>query len=742
MEITIPAASIENYGKSYITNQNTLRIGQTEGDYSVIRGVDFGKGMEGFRVMHGGAEYGTALVEVRLDSLDGKSVGICTCSARMDWRFHRTIFGIRLADEALLDATHTVNCEIEKTTGIHDVYLVFHRKAEYIRFGFTVENPYKNKAYTPIPKKFEREDFADTWEATDMLGRKIPSPEECSEKRDKKVGIFYWGNADGTITEPENLTEALKKWPEAEADMDHPMWRYGPYHWGKPLYGYYRNADPYVLRKHAVMLASAGVDFIVFDCTNVGYHAKRGHMALLEAFRQAKLDGINVPKVSFMLNWSMGEWTNIVLRAMYQDIYKPGLYSDLWFMHEGKPLLISFPPSVEEAYGQSDAKLLKEIDEFFTYRYTHGGYTDGPRKEFGNKEWAWLEILPLHKFGEREDGSCEEVAVGVAQNCSANTEGAFAYTFFNDDKTFGRSYTKKDGHLKLTEDSYKYGYNFQEQWDEAHKIDPDIVFVTGWNEWIVAPISGRSQGGKAPGKLGGNEDPRIGFCDQFDRERSRDIEPDCDGYLDTYLLQLTANIRRFKGTNKLPKASGEIKNPESIDWSKVKPLYINMKGTTPKRDFPGWGKTLRYKVEKGRNDIIEARVARDKENLYFYAKCAENIKDADKENAMVLYLDLDRSKKTGWEGYEFRVAGKELQKAYKTHYKWEKVCEVKKKIKGDTIVITISKKKLGLNKDFDIEFKWSDNAFTGERKAGDIMDFYIGGVVAPVGRFNFRYKTK
>lgn len=36
-----------------------------------------------------------------------------------------------------------------------------------------------------------------------------------------------------------------------------------------------------------------------------------------------------------------------------------------------------------------------------------------------------------------------------------------------------------------------------------------------------------------------------------------------------------------------------------------------------------------------------------------------------------------------------------------------------------------------------LDFKWADNV----QHAGDVMDFYLDGEVAPEGRFNFRYET-
>ena len=171
-------------------------------------------------------------------------------------------------------------------------------------------------------------------------------------------------------------------------------------------------------------------------------------------------------------------------------------------------------------------------------------------------------------------------------------------------------------------------------------------------------------------------------------------------------------------------------------------MYKNYKNSTLYRNHFGRSDSYRYVNDTFKNDITECRAAHDGENLYFYAKCEDKIKDILNENTMVLYLDLDRNRETGWEGYEFRVCGNELQKSVDDHYNWEKVATVKKEVKGDTVIITISKEVLNLKENFDIEFKWSDNAFTGERKYGDIMDFYVNGVTAPIGRFNYRYKTK
>ena len=78
------------------------------------------------------------------------------------------------------------------------------------------------------------------------------------------------------------------------------------------------------------------------------------------------------------------------------------------------------------------------------------------------------------------------------------------------------------------------GLNFQEQWDHALKMDPELIFITGWNEWIA-------------GRYKNWQGTENAFVDQCDKEYSRDIEPMKGGFADNYYYQLVANIRRYKG---------------------------------------------------------------------------------------------------------------------------------------------------------------------------------------------------
>src|SRR3546814_18523508 len=69
-----------------------------------------------------------------------------------------------------------------------------------------------------------------------------------------------------------DIAEILSKKPEAINDYHDPVWpskeQAGSFFWSEPLFGYYLDTDRWVLYKHAEMLADAGVDMIMFDCTN------------------------------------------------------------------------------------------------------------------------------------------------------------------------------------------------------------------------------------------------------------------------------------------------------------------------------------------------------------------------------------------------------------------------------------------------------------------------------------------
>lgn len=185
--------------------------------------------------------------------------------------------------------------------------------------------------------------FSDTWVATDALGRRVPTCEDVGLPRpDRLVGIFYflWHGAH-VNGGPYDVTKILAQDPQAMTKKDSPLWgpMHAPHHWGESIFGYYLTDDAAVLRKHAQMLADAGVDTLVFDVTNqITY--KPYYTALLRVFSEVRAKGGKTPQVAFLCPfWEPAK----VVAELYEDLYAPGLFPDLWFRWEGKPLILADP---------------------------------------------------------------------------------------------------------------------------------------------------------------------------------------------------------------------------------------------------------------------------------------------------------------------------------------------------------------------------------------------------------------
>jgi len=557
------------------------------------------------------------------------------------------------------------------------------------------------------------------WPATDALGRKLPMPAEVGAPRpDRFVGIFYFLTHSGDFSRspggygPYDVAKILAQDPGAAKKPDSPLWgTIGTSHyWSEPLYGYYRSTDPWVLRRHAQLLADAGIDMLIFDTTNARSYPEV-YMALCEVFRQVRQSGGRTPQIAFMVNTQAGETG----QQIYRDLYKPGLYQELWFNWLGKPLMIC------------DAKEASpELQQFFTLRRAHWPFT------LTNTPYAWhWEATYPQPYGYTDDPSKpEEVNVSVAQNLR-QSDGQVTDMSTGDAR--GRSF--HDGKLDKALGAVDHGYNFQEQWKHALELDPPFVMVTGWNEWTA-------------GRWGQPGGPIV-FVDQFDREFSRDIEPMKGGHGDNYYLELVANVRRFKGAPALPKASPSktIRIAKGFDqWSDVRPEFLDALGETIFRNYDG-AAGLHYTNDTGRNDLAAFKVARDSKNVYFYARTRHAITPPAGDNWMCLLIDADQNPSTGWEGYDF-IVNRTLESDAKTWlekneggWKWRKVAPVSFRVMGNELQLAIPRKVLGLPEGkahLSFDFKWTDNL----QRSGEVMDFYLSGDVAPEGRMNYRYVTE
>jgi hypothetical protein len=548
---------------------------------------------------------------------------------------------------------------------------------------------------------------ASTWVATDALTRSLPSAEEVRPPRSERtVGIFYFlTHRPRGDKLPNNIAEILPQDPDILTKPNSPLWGTGgSYYWAKPLYGYYDSRDPWVLRRHANLLSDAGIDTVIFDTTNrITY--RDVYMKLCEVWTQVRKEGGRTPQICFMVNTRAGE----AAQEIYNDLYKPGLHKDLWFQWQGKPLMICDP-----------AEASPELKEFFTLRKAHWPF------ELVNTHnaWHWEATYPQVYSYDADPTKPEQVNVAVAQNLRVS-DGKVT----NMSERNGRGRSFHDGKLETSADAVNQGYNFQEQWKRAHDLAPPFVMVTGWNEWTAGKYS-------RPGRP-------VVFVDQFDQEYSRDIEPVSGLHRDNYYYQLVANVRRYKGAQVIPTASGS----KTVDvmgefgqWEDVAPSFSDHLFDNDHRDF-GSG-TVHYENKSGRNDLVTMKVARDDQTVYFYAKSRKSLTPSSDPNWMLLLIDSDSNKETGWEGYDFIVNrthedGETWLEQNAGGWNWKRVTKLQSKVQGDELMIAVPRSAIGIagKEPLQLDFKWWDNA----QNPSDIMDTYLGGDVAPEGRFNYRY---
>ena len=91
------------------------------------------------------------------------------------------------------------------------------------------------------------------------------------------------------------------------------------------------------------------------------------------------------------------------------------------------------------------------------------------------------------------------------------------------------------------------------------------------------------------------------------------------------------------------------------EWADVQPRFEDFVGELQMRDNDGAPQGIRYVNRTARNDIAESRVACDDKFIYFYVKTVEPMTCWREPNWMLLFIDGDQDKKTGWEGYDFAV---------------------------------------------------------------------------------------
>ena len=584
----------------------------------------------------------------------------------------------------------------------------------------------------PAQRKAALRDIqSDTWVASDALGRALPGYGECGpRKTDRFVGMFYFmTHVRSGGKGPFDVTKIK------QANPEHPQWGDGSHFWGEPEIGYYLNTDRWAIAKHARELSDAGVDTLIFDVTNNQTYPEV-YGAVCEVFRELRALGERTPDICFLAS-------EISVQKLWEEVYRKGLYPDLWFQWQGKPLFLYGQHETPARHKVNDIVFSEEIQAFFSLRQSWA-WTSLPWYDNGHDEWPWVDHYPQAIGWHESPDQAEMVPVAVGQHPLSNIGRSF--------HLFHQPQTDKYDLTPYTDQ----GLHFQEQWNRTLAVDPQFVFVTGWNEWSAGKkVMSQDMDkelrswcfypGAHLGRAGAELKPGDSyFIDQYNQEYSRDIEPMQGGHTDNYYYQLMANVRRYKGVAE-PVNAG---SPCTIDiqgsfdqWDAVSTTYFDHLGDTRHRQSPGVGQAGPYINTTGRNDIVETKVAHDREHYYVYVKARDPLTPSTDPHWMLLFIDTDQDKTSGWEGYDYlvnaeiRSSDTTTLKAYRDG-EWEQAHALAYRVSGNELMIQISRSFLNNTTAFD--FHWADNI----QRLHDISEFFVNGDQAPERRANYRYYEK
>ena len=587
--------------------------------------------------------------------------------------------------------------------------------------------------------------------AVDDYGRTV---EICdpSDAEKKYVGLFYfaWLGSQNNMEGIYDISKLEKLGADSPLYDPHDTTGSSPAHEfhfaSEPLYGYYSMKDPWIIARHVELLTMAGIDYVLLDYTNAVTYNDVAEL-LLETLRRFKDQGWDVPGVGFYTNTG----TAATVRNVYETFYRSGKYDDLWFRFNGdsRPVIVGASTANGGASDQKGGFLSTDSEE---YKYFNFYESQWPSTGVVNDEKG----LPWLQWGTPVPNLNGNISVSVAQHSSASP-------YFSEQRpSSSRGFDGSE-----VQEEWWLGQNFQWQWDNALQYDrADMVsniFVTGWNEWTaIKYITGDGQGGA--NSTSGWTGRDVFFVDGYNAEYSRDIEMGRE-FGDSFYLQLVSNTRKFK-FNEASRYRMDTRTISDLSdlsvWRNVFVEYADFSGDAMARDGENAAKDPHVYVDNSnRNDIVTIKVIHDDEYVWFYVETAEDItvhEDGDTTWMNLLISAGDTS--TSFAGFNYIINrnpgadGKtSVEKCSEAGFHWTNAGEAEYFVSGNKIVYQLPLSVLGMNPgDVQLSFKVTDNVrkadwmqsadgTEGVQETGtlDILDYYITGDSAPIGRFGYAY---
>ena len=578
--------------------------------------------------------------------------------------------------------------------------------------------------------------------ATDAYGREVlPHGEAVTDAQGNKVkrdvGIFYMllnGQHPSIEQGIYDVTQLKKTNPDMIFEMSavangiSPM---GQQHWwGEPLFGYYRSNDPWIINRHIQMLIDMGVDFIGFDTTNILAYVNVTDI-IVDTLNHYKAQGFKVPQLMWITNTDSHEKVVELYNSYFNEATAKArgyYYPDLWYSPNGKPLIavnkncfVSMTKEVEEAYNAIDPI-----------------QTQWPNEKNVADSWSWMEFIYPQM---NHNGMMNVSVMQHAKTCAASDQ----------DRNWGRGYSHPEG---ITEyglaqgtasqrnkanqgqnslEAGRAGLNLSRQWDTVYNNinDVDTVFITQFNEWTMPKLESNGV---------------AKYIDLYDEEYSRDIEPMKGGYGDNLILLTRAKINRYKyDTVKrytLPQTT--ISGANDSKWDSVRSFigYVPPENARNRNFLKYSSNTERYTNNTLRNVIKSVQVTHDQAYVYIKVTTAENLTTRGNNDYNYMNIWLGTGSENNYCNFDFvinrkaGVNGKTSLERSKGGFAWEDVCDVNIEYTSNAMYVAIPLSALGVSADsMSLRVKASDNVLD----PNDIMNFYVNGCSAPMGRYAYAY---
>lgn len=581
--------------------------------------------------------------------------------------------------------------------------------------------------------------------ATDDYGRSFG---QVNGYNDNVVGIFYflWLSQASVPTTVDSYVSQGKAENTLKGD-EVPLLPTFTY-WGEPMYGFYQVEDEWVVRKHVELFINAGLDFICFDCTNNDYY-QAAAKTVLDVLLEYEGLGYDVPKAMFMTNTDSTGMTE----SIYDAFYRRDKYDSVWFTGNGsKPWIIAnYGGDREDVLGRFYFKPAQWPNRTYNERYFPWISWKYPQETFTDAENGYNIMSVSVSQHTGIGGSYGDAGISgvnfslsglfspynydtLSDELKSRVSAEKAVKYYNANR--GRGWSNAAGSNDY--EKAEQNVNFEEQWDTVWKNPSvNLVFITGWNEWIAQKQS---------------KDPLLGddygyFVDTYNMEFSRDVEMMSGGYLDNCFLQMVKNVRKFKGTGHNDKIyhTAVAEGTDMLDLANWKEIasYADLVSDTKHRDYAGIGQ-LYYTNDTGRNDIREVRVTSDSENLWFLVSASDDIteKEASDTRWMNLWIGIEGAD-GGWNGLQYvvnrRLNGTASGLDRISDGKFEPAGTCETYVSGNVMAVKVPKSAVGITgNSFGLKFKVTDNL----QKDFDVTDLYTNGDAAPVGRINYSYYTK